>query len=78
MSPDGTTAYTVTQSPLGPTGTTAPTRDSRVVRLLRMDISDPLNLQVTGQFIVLMSPVSTYPAGNTQRAYEDQRSHLGE
>jgi hypothetical protein len=33
-----------------------------------MDITDPLNMQVTGQFIVKMSPVSTYPAGNTQRA----------
>jgi 3-phytase len=33
-----------------------------------MDITDPLNLQVTGQFIVKMSPVATYPAGNTQRA----------
>src|SRR6185436_651371 len=41
---------------------------SRVVRLIRIDISDPLNMQVTGQFIVKMSPVSTYPSGNTQRA----------
>jgi len=68
LSQDGTTAYTVMQSPLGPTGAGAPTRDSRVVRLLRMDISDPLNMQVTGQFLVKMSPVATYPAGNTQRA----------
>jgi alkaline phosphatase len=68
VTPDGKTAYTVMQSPLGPTGSGAPTRDSRVVRLIRLDISDPLNMQVTGQFIVKMSPVSTYPAGNTQRA----------
>jgi alkaline phosphatase len=68
VTPDGQTAYTVMQSPLGPTASGAPTRDSRVVRLIRMDISDPLNMQVTGQFIVKMSPVSTYPAGNTQRA----------
>ena len=68
VSPDGRTAYTVMQSPLGPTGAGAPTRDSRVVRLIRMDINDPLNMQVTGQFVVKMSPVSTYPAGNTQRA----------
>jgi alkaline phosphatase len=68
VSPDGTTAYTVMQSPLGSTAAGAPTRDSRVVRLIRMDISDPLNMQVTGQFIVKMSPVSTYPVGNTQRA----------
>jgi alkaline phosphatase len=56
------------QSPLGSTASGAPTRDSRVVRLLRMDITDPLSLQVTGQFIVMMSPVATYPVGNTQRA----------
>src|SRR6185503_14932062 len=68
VTPDGQTAYPVMQSPLGPTGTGAPTRDSRVVRLIRLDISDPLNMQVTGQFIVKMSPVATYPAGNTQRA----------
>ena len=68
VSPDGTTAYTVMQSPLGSTAAGSPTRDSRVVRLIRMDITDPLNLQVTGQFIVKMSPVATYPAGNTQRA----------
>lgn len=68
VSPDGRTAYTILQSPMGSTSAGAPTRDSRVVRLIRMDISDPQNLQVTGQFVVLMSPVSTYPAGNTQRA----------
>ncbi|HZJ17094.1 MAG TPA: esterase-like activity of phytase family protein [Chthoniobacteraceae bacterium] len=68
VSPDGTTAWTATQSPLGPTGANAPTRDSRIVRLIRMDITDPLDVQVTGQFLVKMSPVATYPAGNTQRA----------
>ena len=31
-----------------------------------MDISDPLDLQVTGQFVVYMSPVSDYP-GNAAR-----------
>ena len=61
---DGRTAYTLTQSPLGPTGATAPTRNSRILRVLRLDISDPLNLQVTGQFLVRMSDAATYPAGN--------------
>jgi alkaline phosphatase len=68
VSPDGTTAYAVLQSPLGPTGAGAPTRDSRIVRMIRLDITDPLDVQVTGQFLVKMSPVSTYPVGNTQRA----------
>jgi len=64
ISGDGKTAYTMTQSPLGPTGATTPTRNSRVLRVLRLDVSDPLNAQVTGQFVLLMSLASTYPAGN--------------
>jgi alkaline phosphatase len=64
VSRDGQTAYTMTQSPLGPTGATAPTRNSRILRVLRFDISDPLNLQLTGEFLVQMSDASTYPAGN--------------
>jgi hypothetical protein len=64
VSNDGRTAYTMTQSPLGPTGATAPTRMSRIVRVLRLDINDPLNLQVTGQFLLRMSLASSYPAGN--------------
>jgi len=64
VSDDGRTAYTMTQSPLGPTGATAPTRNSRVLRVLEMDISDPLNLSVTAEYVLLMSPATTYPAGN--------------
>ena len=64
VSGDGKTAYTMTQSPLGPTGNGTPTRLSRVLRVLRLDVSDPLNTHVTGQFVLLMSPASTYPAGN--------------
>ena len=64
VSSDGKTAYTMTQSPLGPTSASSATRLSRVLRLLRLDVSDPVNAQVTGQFVLLMSPASTYPAGN--------------
>jgi hypothetical protein len=67
VSADGRTAYTVTQSPLGATTSGGPYRDSRVVRIVRMDVSDPLNLQVTGQFALEMSPATDYPAGNAQR-----------
>ncbi|MES2466493.1 MAG: esterase-like activity of phytase family protein [Verrucomicrobiota bacterium] len=67
VSADGRTAYTVMQSPMGGTGAASPYRNSRVVRAIRMNISDPLNMQVTGQFVVYMSPVSTYPAGNFAR-----------
>ena len=64
VSRDGRTAYTMTQSPLGPTGAGTPTRNSRVLRVLRLDITDPLDLQVTGQFVMLLSPATDYPAGN--------------
>ncbi len=72
VSADVRTAYTVTQSPMGSTSATSPYRSSRLVRIFRFDISDPLNLQVTGQFVLLMSPASDYPAsdypaGNAQR-----------
>ena len=67
VSPDGRTAYTLTQSPMGSTAVGSPSRDSRVVRVLRMDVSDPLNLEVTGQFAVYLSRASDYPVGNAQR-----------
>ena len=64
LSRDGRTAYTMTQSPLGPTSAGSATRNSRVLRVLRLDLNDPLNAQVTGQFLVKLSPATTYPAGN--------------
>jgi alkaline phosphatase len=67
MSSDGRTAYAILQSPMGSTSLTSPYRESRLIRILRMDISDPLNLQVTGEFVLLMQPVSDYPTGNHQR-----------
>lgn len=67
VSPCGRTAFTVTQSPLGSTGASSPYRDSRLLRILRLDISDPLDLQVTGQFLVFMSSVNDYPPGNFPR-----------
>src|SRR6185369_11003595 len=64
---DGNTAFVATQSPLGSTSSGSPYRDSRILRVFRLDVSDPLDIQITGQFIVSMSPVSVYPAGNRQR-----------
>ncbi len=66
-SANGRTAYTVTQNSMGATSAGSFYRDSRLLRVIRMDISDPLNLQVTGQFVVLMSPVTDYPPGNFAR-----------
>jgi hypothetical protein len=67
ISDDGLTAYTMTQSPMGSTSAGSAYRDSRLIRVLRLDISDPLNLQVTGMFVLQMLPVSSFPAGNSQR-----------
>jgi alkaline phosphatase len=63
VSPDGNTAYAVVQSPLGSTAVGSPQRDSRVARILELDISDPLDMQVTGQFLYMISPISVYPGG---------------
>jgi alkaline phosphatase len=67
VTPDGGTAYVATQSPLGSTSSGSPYRDSRVLRVFRLDVRDPLIVKITGQFVVVMSPVSAYPAGNRQR-----------
>jgi hypothetical protein len=64
---DEKTAYVMTQSPLGPTTAGSPTRNSRVVRILRLDLSDLLDIRVTGQFLMLMSPAADYPHGNRQQ-----------
>jgi len=67
VSGDGRTAYTLLQSPMGSTSATSPYRESRLIRAIRMDISNPLNLQVTGEFVFLMLPAADFPAGNNQR-----------
>ena len=64
---DERTAYAIMQSPLGPTGSGSPTRDSRVVRILRLDISDLLDIKITGQFLLLLSPAADYLPGNAPR-----------
>ena len=77
VSDDGRTAYTMTQSPMGSTSAGNPAatppvppsayRDSSLIRVIRMNISDPLNLQVTGEFLFKMLPATDFPAGNAPR-----------
>jgi alkaline phosphatase len=67
LSNDGKTAYTMLQSPMGSTAVGSAYRDSRLIRILRLDISNPLNIQVTGQFVFKMLPVSEFPPGSSQR-----------
>jgi hypothetical protein len=67
VSGDYLTAYTATQSPLGSTSSGSPYRNSRVLRILRLDVSDPGNLMVTGQFVFIMSDRTVYPSSINQR-----------
>lgn len=59
LSPDGRTAYVMLQSPLGDEKAFGAARVSRV---LRLDLSDPLNARVTGHFLMPLSPASGYGA----------------
>jgi len=70
ISPDQQTAYTMTQSPLevGCSGGTSVCRNGRVFRILKLDVSNPYDIFVTGQYIFRMSAPTAYPAGNTARA----------
>src|SRR5688500_18736990 len=70
VTPDQQTAYTMTQSPLevGCAVGTSVCRNGRVLRILKLDVSNPYNILVTGQYIYRMSDPAVYPAGNTSRA----------
>ncbi|AFV77343.1 hypothetical protein Theos_2356 (plasmid) [Thermus oshimai JL-2] len=66
LSGDGRTAWALLQSPIG--STRDPAYDgSLVVRAVRLDVSDPLRVQVTGMYLVPFSPPSEYPKPNRPR-----------
>jgi hypothetical protein len=67
ISPDQQTAYTMTQSPLevGCSGGTSVCRNGRVLRILKLDVSNPHDIFVTGQYIYRMSDPAVYPAVTT-------------
>lgn len=67
VSGDGHTAYVLTQSPLGTTSASKPYANTRVLRLLRLDVRKPLQARLTGQFVVLESLADRYPTGTRQR-----------
>ena len=68
ISPDRKTAFTATQSPLevGCAGGTGTCRNNRILRILELDVSNPLAVAVTGQYLFQMSDPSLYRA--TSRA----------
>lgn len=67
VSDDGRTAYTMTQSPMGSTSAGSVYRDSSLIRVIRLNISNPLNLQVTGEFLFKLMAATNFPAGNAAR-----------
>jgi alkaline phosphatase len=67
LSPDGGTAWVLLQSPLG-TAAAPKWRAARVVRALRLDVTDPLNARVTGHFLLPLSPAAEYAANLKQTA----------
>ncbi len=59
LSPDGRTAFVMLQSPLGDENDPK-LQTARVSRVLRLDLSDPLNAQVTGHFLMPLSHATNY------------------
>lgn len=70
ITPDMQTAYTMSQSPLevGCAGGTSVCRNGRVLRILKLDVSSPLNIIVTGQYVYRMSDPAVYPPGTPARS----------
>ena len=66
LSSDGKTAYVVMQSSMGSTKD-ADLEASKVVRAIKMDVTDPLNAKVTAMYLVPTSPKADYPATKDQR-----------
>ena len=65
LAPDGKTAYAVLQSPMGD-AKSSQYSGSRSVRIVRLDVTNPLDMKVTGMFLVLQSSMSEYPATSKQ------------
>jgi Esterase-like activity of phytase len=65
LAPDGKTAYAILQSPMGD-GKDSRYSNSRTVRVVRLDCTNPLDIKVTGMFVVLQSSMSDYPSTSKQ------------
>lgn len=65
LAPDGKTAYAILQSPMGD-AKSSEFASSRAVRIVRLDFANPLDIKVTGMFLVLQSDMSEYPATSKQ------------
>lgn len=59
LSSDGKTAYAVMQSPIG-NKSDSQYKYTRAVRIVRLNVADPVNASVTGHYVVLQSAISDY------------------
>ena len=66
ITPDGKTAYVTLQSPMGD-AKDKDFKNSRVVRVLRLDITQPTDAKVTGMFVLLQNSKSAYPEAEKQK-----------
>jgi hypothetical protein len=66
VTPDGKTAYVTLQSPMGDAKDKLYAK-SRVVRILRLDMTTPTDAKVTGMFLVLQNEKSAYPETDKQK-----------
>jgi alkaline phosphatase len=65
VSSDGRTVYAILQSPMGEEDKKR-FRDSRVVRALKLDLSNPLEARGAGEYLVLTSDARSYSAKQKQ------------
>lgn len=66
VTPDGKTAYVTLQSPMG-NAKDKNYEKSRLIRVLRLDVSQPMDAKVTGLFVVLQNDKSAYPETDKQK-----------
>lgn len=66
ITPDGKMAYVTLQSPMGDVKVKE-FKNSRLVRVLRLDITQPTDAKVTGMFVLLQNSKSAYPEADKQK-----------
>jgi alkaline phosphatase len=66
LSANGKFAYAILQSPMGDAREKR-FAESRVIRVLKLDVSQPLDAKVIGEYLALASPAGEYSAKTTQQ-----------
>lgn len=66
ITPDGKMAYVTLQSPMGDVKEKE-FKNSRLVRVLRLDITQPTDAKVTGMLVLLQNSKSAYPEADKQK-----------